>query len=438
MLFSGFIGILHQFLTNTLVRPARIPTRCVFDYGVTNGPDGWSWSPELEDKGANLVYQSQLATIKNGGTKGIYKYFLAENEVSMFRPQEQDTVGSWSCVNVKNQTVPWTGPQQVDEVSAGIPIKEYLHWVDSTSYSYPTGPSYYTYTFIANEFVYGFTGWSADSHNDLRHVRASVLNYVSFGTGHVLAIGFDCTLNFDGHVPDLAVGKILRMWRDKIYGYEKSLTTVKDSALWLELTLEAIINLCMFGDIMTASDQKPPGTIGCVVDGTTISIGIFYIFGLLILILLTLIVNTFNFFLISRRKFLKDGDLLPFDFADWQLATYRHYHGGRSGTLEELRTLVFHYDSATDVLRLETQFKNASGRPTILTSHSPQQFERLSQDVLEYEPADTGTAISKPFQFQRNQMVMTYARVSSDTSQHTLNGCTDEVQFAEDGWPLNR
>lgn len=453
MLFSGSIGVLHQFLTNTLVTAARVPTRCVFDYGSVVNDNNWSWSPLPDDESASLVYQSQLACLKNGGVKGIYKRLFADNEVQMFRPQAKDTIGSWKCTNTQNQTMPWTVKQTPRGRKHGIPLKDFETWLKTRTQSHHTGHPHWSgevlYSHLSGGeleagFLTSFFVWSAEptagAANGLakfNRVLVSIVNGASFGTDQVLAMDFECDIDVDEPLTP-SVHVVLKNWAEKAYGYQKYLNTIQNSALWLELTLEQIATLVIFDDNAIASNQKPPSTIGCVVDGTRVSIGIVLILGLVVLAFLCLLFSTFCVFVISRRKVLRDSGILPFDLADWQLAAYRYYQGGRSGTLEELRNLVYRYDSTNNALCMESEFKDSIGRPAMVTMYSSQRFQRVSQGSVEYDSDPADAAVSKPFQFQQKPMVTTYARVPSDTSQYTLNNNSDEIRYMEERRLLRR
>lgn len=442
MLFTGIIAILHQFLTNTLVTPALIPTRCIFDYGVVWNGTSWSSLPASDDESANLVYQAQLATLKNEGTRGIYHKFLADNEIQMFRPSAAETHGAWHCTNVKNDSMSWTGPVIVGGVSTrrtagGIPPKDWSLYLNSSAYTYWSGPGEYAATTVGERYNM-FMMWSSNSTTHFKNVKAAILNEAGFVRGKALAMNFDCSLTLNQSVPLLDVQNVLTDWMGKAYGYQKSLTTEKETQLWLELTLDAITTLSLFNDALTAHNIVPAGEIGCVVDGTKASVGILMFLGLMVIILAYLLtVQLASLYAAIRHPTKHCANRLPFDLADWQLATYRRDKKERASTFRELHRVSVRYDSLEESLCMETQFTDSAGDQATLPVY-PAKFDYFDHGFVEYHNRGMNFPINNSFHNPRKPEVRTYARIASETSHYSLDGSTHEALYADNRWLLGR
>ena len=364
MAFTGIIGVLHQFLTNTFVTPALVPTRCILDYGTVSDGSVFSWLPNAEDDGADLVYQSQLATIRNGGTQGVFGKLFAANEVQMFRPEENDIHGAWSCVNIKNGTVPWTGPPVMEGPPAGITPVNLQLYLNTTAYMYRSGPKVYQGSQVGN-LTNGFFVWSIPSKKDFSSARVSILR-VS-GTPH--ATDFDCALTLDQPAPPLEVQEVLETWMGKAYGYQRILQTVEDSALWLELIMNAITTLSLFNDNINPYNLEPAGEIGCVVEGTRISFILVAILALVALLTLAVLVATRSLAVASLWQPRKNSpDLLPFGLADWQLAAYRQSNIQSGLGLRDLQVLVVRNRDKDDTIYIEPALQTYAKVPSATES----------------------------------------------------------------------
>lgn len=411
MLFTGVVGVLHQFLTNTLVTPALIPTRCIFDYGCVP-PNGTSPGPASND---DKVYWSQLATLQNGGVRGIYKRFFAPNMIQMFRPDAADTYGAWHCTNVRNDSVPWTGHSSFYDPPSGITPEDLKKYMATDAYLFPDGPWSMTggtvtntTTGIAYESSFLIMGSSSDEY--MTDVRVSVMNLGLFVGMPVKAMQYHCTVSLTSPdmpaVPYMNVSSVLQNWVSPAYGHIFEQLTQKDTLAWVELTLDAITTESIFNDNINPTDQVPAGEIGCVVQGTNISIAIVFILSLIAAIVLCLVAAQCYFLLASIKLPVKQhADQLPFDLADWQLATY--YLGQRQAhSHRELRTIKFRYDDATDKLSM------GSGLTLNPNTDGP---EIRKHGSVEFDSAGRSFSDNQLLRSHRKNGVQSYVQVPSAT-----------------------
>lgn len=442
MFFTGVIGVLHQFLTNTLVTPALIPTRCIFDYGAVLNTTAWSPMPAPDDESANLVYQAQLATLKNEGTRGIYHKFLPDNEIQMFRPSASESHGAWHCANFKNDSLSWTGPLIIGGSSArkaagGVPKKDWSLYFNGSAPVYRSGPWSYDSTTIGERYN-GFMIWSTESTTEFNHVKASILNGAGLANGEAHALDFDCNLTLDQSAPKLSIQDVLSQWMNKAYGYQETLTSLNETKLWLELTLDAITTLSLFNDALFAHNIKPADEIGCVVEGTKASVGILIFLGLMLVILAYLLtVQLYSLCAAVRDPTKHCASRLPFDLAEWQLAAYRQSKKDRASTFPELRRVAFRYDSLDDSLRMETQFTDSAGKQATLSA-SPAKFDEFDHGFVEYLNSGMNFPVNDTFHNPRKPEVRTYARIPSETSHYSLDGSTHEALYADNRWLLGK
>lgn len=402
-----------------------VPTRCVFDYGVVPNGTVFSGAPASDDEAAMLVFYSQLATLRNGGTRGIYRKMFTDNEVQMFRPDPKDTHGAWNCANIKNDTVPWTGPVEFMGVEAGISPTDWQMYLDSTAYMYRSGPKAWDGTIIGNNLINDFIIWSAPNGKDFDSVRVSILNYGPIVAHTPQAMDFDCALTVKRPVPQMEVAQVLSDWVSKAYGYQKSLYTMEDAALWLGLTLDAITTLSLFIDALGAQNIVPADDIGCVVEGTRVSVGILSILALVVVVLFSILIAEGYVLLASPRNPSKEhAALLPFDLADWQLATYRQSTGKQARRVRDLQSVSFRYDPSKDMLCMGTTLTDPAGRLGKQDAgHSAVEttwFEVRDHGVPEYNQDHAGASSVKPFQIRRKPMVKTYMQVPSTTELNSI------------------
>lgn len=358
MLFTAAVGIGHQYLTNSLVTPALVPTRCVFEYGATftDDPGDVTYVPGPEYETARLVYLSQLSMLKNGGKPGIYKHLFTDNMVDMFRPDTSDIYGAWHCHNVGNVTVPWPSKAELTGPGSGMTQREFsLYWNTSAHVFRPgynamhrEGDDNHTQAFLI---------WSTENSTTMNSIRAAVLNHELSPSEPPQAISFDCALALNQTVPLMNVSSVLADWVTTAFGYQTMCTSMRDCKLWLELTLDAMTTLSFR---VNTSNIDPYGRIGCVVEGSEVSVGILIVLCVVEIFLLCIALALCYELWESRRTSNRATATLPFDLSDWQLATYSQANGRLEPTLRDLRDLFVRYESSDETFRLST--KSDDGR----------------------------------------------------------------------------
>ena len=420
MIITGFISIGHQFLTNTLVTPSLVPARCILDYGAILSDTGGatSYAPAAETEFAIQVYQSQLAMLKNGGTPGVYNRLFPDDEVQMFRPDPSDIIGAWNCANIRNDTVPWTGHAQYTNPPSGIAENDFQFWFNTSAYMFRSGAWATTGSTVgstSNYFWNGFLIWSTASQTDMSFVEVSILNLHFFVGGTPQTTDFDCTLTLDQPIPQLEVQQVLSDWVAKAYGLQMMTLSMEESALWLELTLDAITTLTLFNDNTFPIDIEPPDRIGCVVEGTRVSLFILLILAVVALGVLLLLLALCSLLLASLKLPKQRTALLPFDLADWQLAVYHHNNGQLAPKRRDLKAAYMSYDASGNKLHMMS-WSRLQGRlrrdtsSAYLTEPGSHNSRTTWFNTTPSRASSSGTS-----NMQRKPMMQTYMQVPSST-----------------------
>ena len=238
-------------------------------------------------------------------------------------------------------------------------------------------------------------------------VRASILNLQLFLGKIVEAMDFDCTLTLDSPVPLMEVQQVLQAWASPAAGYQSCQSTLKETAVWLELSLDAITTESIWNTNINPTNIVPAESIGCVVEGTRVSIGILGILALIAVIFLSLLVAELCMQLASLRVPTKQrARELPFDLADWQLAAYHQGQRQAKLTRRELRTVGFRYDNSKDKLRMDS-FSMSTARS--------RNLELQNSGFVEYNFDDRSFPNKTPFHINRKPIIQSYVQVPSTT-----------------------
>lgn len=285
-------------------------------------------------------------------------------------------------------------------------------YLNTSAYFFRSGANAVYSTSVTNtetevEYISGFLLWSSPSQTNMSTVRASILNLQLFLGKTVEAMDFDCTLTLDVPVPLMEVQQVLQAWASPAAGYQSSQSTLQDTVLWLELSLDAITTESLFNTNINPTNIIPAESIGCVVEGTRVSIGILGILALIAVIFLSLLVAELCMQLASLRVPMKQrARELPFDLADWQLAAYHQGQRQTKLTHRNLRTVGLRYDNSRDKLCMDSHFMDPA---------RSRNLELQNRGFVEYNPSDRGSPNRLPFQTHRKPNIQSYVQVPSTT-----------------------
>lgn len=190
--------------------------------------------------------------------------------------------------------------------------------------------------------------------------------------------------------------------------------------------LTRVYRLAIFDDWVIPQDVKPQESIGCVVDGTKVSVGIIMILGAVALLFLALMFAQ-CFHLVkdrqSRSRKEEASNLLPFNLADWQLAAYRQRKSGEAPTFKELRNISIGGDLR--FLEPAQEVRDVESRPSTLHD----KFEWEDRDGVDFQTEHTN---QKPLAHALASPVVKSDRQSRITRSYISIGDTQDFQRTDE------
>jgi hypothetical protein len=353
MLWTGIFSLAHQYFINTFVALEPQIRYCLFEYGIvtTHQTDLFltpssTWPPAL------IVFDAHLALLSNGGRNAIYKKINWYTPT--FRPGDADILGYWNCTEQQpnNNETSITPADWSDDDSLDIYLQQqnflYLNESWDRAGAVRTNGSWE-----------GFAAWSANKANDVREqwdVRATIANPLK-GTEPIATSNFQCSISTveNWTAPVMPSQSSLSEWVELLYGFIRDVDTDSYAS-----QLESLLNgmTMIVGSGNSAKEKLPADAdahYGCLVNGTSIGIGVFVLLAALLVIILLLLTADLYSFVIYRRHHLHDRvQEVPTDNTSWQVAAVGFGTGNAKLTTKTLKN--YEYGWSDETKRME--FKN--------------------------------------------------------------------------------